>query len=81
MITGNEPAFPTDTTVVDGEVTQDIKKEWEGITIRQHFAAMAMQGILSNPKVMDEVDWHYDVDAVVKNSVFVADALIDQLNK
>ena len=49
-----------------------------GLTIRQHFAAMAMQGLLSNTKN------GYDTKAAVtyaENAVYLADALIAELNK
>lgn len=43
-ITGNEPAMPfesaTENTLLSGHLT--------GLSIRQHFAAMAMQGMCAN---------------------------------
>lgn len=45
-----------------------------GLTKREYFAAMAMQGILSNPFKMTS-------DKIVSDSVECADALIEELNK
>jgi ribonucleotide monophosphatase NagD (HAD superfamily) len=42
-----------------------------GLTKREYFAAMAMQGLLSNPNTIFET--HY--------AVIIADALIAELNK
>lgn len=50
-----------------------------GLTIRQHFAAMAMQGIISNSyKESEASNW---LDIAVEHSVKIADALINELNK
>lgn len=73
-ITGNEPMHPV---VIPGFVEPSVKG---GLTIRQHFAAMAMQGLLAN-------DWsdyrRNDEDCVnlSKAAVNYADALISELNK
>lgn len=44
-----------------------------GITIRQHFAAMAMQGLLSN-------ELHNNPHSLSEQAVEYADALIEALN-
>lgn len=71
-ITGNELAYPLTTDAArDSEVHY-------GLTIRQHFAAMAMQGLLSNMKN------GYDKKAAVSyadDAVYLADALIERLNQ
>jgi hypothetical protein len=46
-----------------------------GITKRECFAAMAMQGILSNDYI------YTDSKEVANNAVKMADALIEELNK
>jgi len=46
-----------------------------GLTKRELFAAMAMQGLLSNPELSAEFE------AYASDSVKFADALIDGLNK
>jgi len=48
----------------------------EGLTKREYFAAMAMQGLLADTK-----DIIYPITQVAKDAVNYADALIDELNK
>lgn len=48
-----------------------------GLTKREYFAAMAMQGILSNKGLIDTDNWKW----VAESSAYMADALIEQLNK
>ncbi len=60
IITGDEPAMP------HGGF------EERGLTIRQYFAAMAMQGLLANSDYQTNIS-----DGAVK----CADALIAELNK
>lgn len=81
-ITGNEPAVPVYTASgnpfgpVDSEY---LKTVYTGLTIRQHFAAMAMKGILSNSPDWNGTQSHNEW--VAKISVSYADALIAELNK
>lgn len=49
----------------------------EGLTKREYFAAMAMQGLLSNEKVYRDSN----LPSVSELSVRQADALINELNK
>ena len=91
MITGNEPinplqdeGFPSrfETVMYD-----EGKSLCTGLTIRQHFAAMAMQGMLSNSEnesnEMDLVKSGIDNGflATAQQAVQYADALITELNK
>lgn len=46
-----------------------------GLTKREYFAAMAMQGLLANP------DTGMDIDEIMNDTVKCADFLIDILNK
>ena len=46
------------------------------ITKREHFAALAMQGLAANPET---IDWL--AIQIAKEAVVQADALIDDLNK
>lgn len=50
----------------------------EGLTKREYFAAMALQGILANSEEGNN-SWNYDI--IGKHCVLAADALIEQLNK
>lgn len=66
-----------DTVVLDfpnGRIDLPISK---GLTKREYFAAMAMQGIASNNEVSDTENWVW----LAKASVFAADALINVLNQ
>ena len=45
------PAFPCDLTMYDQEVVD----EFQGMTLRDHFAAKAMQGLLSNVAASDNI--------------------------
>lgn len=51
--------------------------EIEGLTKREYFAAMAMQGIVSNRGMIDTDNWEW----LAENSVKAADALITALNQ
>ena len=69
MTNGNDCAYPADSnTQTEG-----------GITKREYFAAMAMQGILSNSK--DWTDSDRCLNWVSESSVKYADSLIEALNK
>jgi vacuolar-type H+-ATPase catalytic subunit A/Vma1 len=61
----NDSAFPVDS----GEMGMT-----EGLTKREYFAAMAMQGILSSSA-------DRGTSAVAKNAVEFADALMEKLNQ
>ena len=59
----NEPAYPTDTGSCD---------HFEGLTIREQFAAMAMQGLLASGRN----DAHADYGWLADNAYAVADAML-----
>lgn len=79
-ITGNEPANP----IVNSEgVISSIGfidssqlrfKDARGLTIRQHFAAMAMQSMI-------KLDGGFDFNSIARTSIAMADELIRQLNE
>jgi hypothetical protein len=69
MSIANDPVYP-------------IFEEWignvfsyEGLTKREYFAAMAMQGIISNP------NFNNNIQDCAKSSSIAADALIKELEK
>ncbi|WP_158784992.1 hypothetical protein [Pantoea sp. BAV 3049] len=69
----NNEAYPVQTR--DGDIFQ-----FPGLTMRDYFAAKAMQGILANPGQLDNVNddaakW------VARDSYKVADAMITARNK
>jgi hypothetical protein len=49
----NEPAFPVPSYVNAQGETHDV--EFTGMTLRDYFAARAMQGLLSNPKLQQHI--------------------------
>jgi hypothetical protein len=62
--------YPT-TQILDGEVIEGV---WGGLTKREYFAAMAMQGVCASHNAVT-------ANEVAKWSVKAADALIEALNK
>ncbi len=76
MTNGNEPAT--------GFVSADLQHDITGLTKREHFAAMAMQGFIAahseGSYVADFRDETLGGKCVAKCSVMFADALIEALN-
>lgn len=68
-ITGDEPFMPI--------FSEPIANDGYGLTIRQHFAAIAMSGYCANPEAWKE----FTREDIVAASVGTADALIKELNK
>jgi hypothetical protein len=76
-ITGNEPVYAKSAFYhPDGGVDAP----QSGLTIRQHFAAMAMQGLLAN-NWKGYSDRNEECDALALAAVNFSDALIETLNK
>jgi len=72
----SEPAFPAVNAVVDlfnGSYAVDSQA---GLTKRELFAAMAMQGMMANP---DWTDNHQD--SIAAYAILLADALIPKLER
>lgn len=67
----NDCAFPIEISYEDYEVPE-LHTHEPGLTKREYFAALAMQGLLSNPVVMGNL---------AEMAVEHADALINELNK
>ena len=76
----NEPAFPCECSFYDGKITGKQTGQSHGIatglTKREYFAAMAMQGILASDSEQNFTD--ENVSAWAVNS---ADALLAELAK
>ena len=53
--------------------------EFSGLTKREHFAAMAMQGICNNAG-RNGHEFH-NPDALAKEAVIIAEALLEELSK
>lgn len=70
----NEPAMPIQYEEEYGDHGRKYNKIFEGLTKREHFAAMAMQGLIA-------AKYDFDTPAVAEWSVKFADSLIEELNK
>jgi hypothetical protein len=69
----NEPAFSKPAFYhPDGAI--DLPNN--GLTKREYFAAMALQGVLANKSAHERT-----IEMITKSSVRLADALIEELNK
>ena len=71
MITGNEPAMP---------IISQHEVFGTGINIRQYYAGLALQGIISNCSGQG-IDGTILSEIFAKQSLIYADALINELNK
>lgn len=69
MTKPNEPAYPV-------EYDNQSDADFQGLTKREYFAAMAMQGLCSEQAFHKWMRSEYAVE-----SVAIADALISELNK
>lgn len=81
MTNHDDPAFPVALAV---EPSGDIYRSDEmqggaGLTKRELFAAMAMQGLLSGAEDIKVNEWHPEV--LAQSSIRAADALIMELQK
>lgn len=56
-----------------------------GLTKREYFSAIAMQGLTSNPDwaktMVDKNDWDDYINRLASGAVEIADKLIEELNK
>lgn len=74
MKNGNESAFAY------GFANEQSHQEVPGLSKREYFAAMAMQGLLSNSHVI-QIHQKSAIDWIAEHSILQADALLDQLEK
>lgn len=82
----DQPAFPRAFSYTEGRDNQHCRRSQTGMTLRQHYAGLAMQGILSNTEFLDEVEsneleFNLIAAKVGELSVNYADALIAELEK
>jgi len=81
MITGNEPAFSKAAFYhPDGGVDSP----QEGMSIRQYYAGLAMQGLVANPqhrKIYQGESYLMPSEVYAEQAVSLANALIKELNK
>lgn len=71
MKNADRPAF-TESVEID---PNDIRERFTGLTKREYFAALAMQGLLANKRY----GRHYTTQEVVESSVIISDELLKQL--
>lgn len=69
MKNGKKPAF----TGIVNEAHQ------EGLTKREYFAGLAMQGLMTSQN--QEGEWRHDIKSCAEISVQIADALLAELEK
>ena len=77
---GDDPMMPTEQYFSDGEIG-NLKG---GLTKREYFASLAMQGWCANPdwaKTLVENDWDDYTNRLTSGAVEIADKLIEELNK
>jgi len=75
----NNPAYPLMPSHTDPN--QIMGENYQGMTIRQQFAAMAMQGLLANSAVTFPFGYPELIKSIAADSVMHADALIAALNE
>lgn len=76
----NQPAFPVSEETTD-RIDQGIKI-YSGISKREYFAAMAMQGLLASFTEKAAIGaWGSELELVAKTATEVADAIMKVLNK
>lgn len=89
MSKSQEPVFPTpghQSQSYDGTYETIITHEGKpGLTKREYFAGLALQGMLSNPEIFQDFDdlenpSEYD-RRIARECVISADALLKELNK
>ena len=75
-----DPAFPTKRKVRLGEYATTQFEVEEGMTLRDYFAAKAMQASMpfrrKDFEEQNEYDWDVFVDAIVADSYAIADAML-----
>ena len=79
MKNSQQPAYPCiDTICPDGTRCEPLNT---GLTKREYFAAMAMQGLLMNYVVNGQYGSHPDFPMVSSIAVRCADSLLEELEK
>jgi hypothetical protein len=74
------PAMPKGLVVTEGGDIYGNEDSELGLTKREHFAGLAMQAILSNSCLIDNLTTG-SVDWLVKKAAIVADAQLAELDK
>jgi hypothetical protein len=74
----NANAFDPSVHAKEGIRSERIAEINGGLTKREYFASIAMQGMLAN-NAEGNTEWNYEI--IAKHSCKAADALINQLNQ
>jgi len=77
MKNADMPAMPKGIAVSPKGNVYGIRESESGLTKREHFAAMAMQGLLSSFGVHDVTAY----DEIASDAVMAADALLKEIEK
>jgi hypothetical protein len=67
-------AFPIDSYMLNPNATEKEIKEAQGMTLRDYFAAAALQGMMGNCSLVDTFSGHA---VMAEKSYFLADAMIE----
>jgi len=81
MTNADMPAMPFSSTQL---INGDVECGATGLTKREHFAAMALQGLLSNPATGDSSLWDNApewANQMTSSAVEFADALLAELGR
>ena len=73
------PAFPV--SEHDFKRFQNELPLWTGLTKREYFAAMAMQGMFASGVTMNPAKGLEDLKRVCNNAVIIADEILKQLDQ
>ena len=80
MNNADTPAMPISvSSSIDGNMCSSDFEYGEGLTKREHFAGLAMQGLLAAPS--DNFKNQVSFSKYIEQSVIVADALLKELEK
>lgn len=71
----NEPGYGDTITICDSSGSKQFLPYKQGLTKREYFAAMAMQGLIAG------AEYAVPLIELAEQSVEIADALINELNK
>ena len=75
------PAFPFHIKLRNKESEEPFRQTVSyGLTKREYFAGIVLQGIMANPKTSDEAD-NMTPEIIAKSSIIMADALLEELAK
>ena len=79
MSNRDKPAFPSaDSQPFGWQVTGELPKKIQGLTKREYFAGLAMQGLCADP---NNHDLFSSIEHAAQNAVAIADAILAELER